>query len=183
MLRNVAEADEAISRMGEGWQKEAIQLMITGVQRFYSEQPSLLAGDLDIPFLVEILKDTIALVQHDLTHEWVGWPDWNYSQTWAVENPKEDQSRWGLRSKQAGNFAAGFAYDRRLQGALLSVFSHISRKQFRNGGTNWDGTAYAQVLPCARPDCLFIVRAVYHALRPGQPARQLLEGLGDLTKR
>ena len=177
MLRNIAEAHEALSRMGDGWQKEAIQLMIMGVQRFYSEEPSLLAGDLDIAFLVEVLKDTIALVQHDLTHDWVGWPDWNYSETRAVENPKNDQSWWGLRSTQAHNFAAGFAYDRRFQGALLSVFSHISSKQFRKGGTNWDGTTYVQFLPCARPDCLFIVMAVFHTLRPGQPARQLLEGL------
>jgi len=177
MLRNIAEAHEALSRMGDGWQKEAIQLMIMGVQRFYSEEPSSLAGDLDIAFLVEVLKDTIALVQHDLTHDWVGWPDWNYSETCAVENPKDDQSKWLLRGKQAQNLIAAFEYDRRLQGALLSVSAHISRKQMRKEGRNWDGTTSVQFLPCARPDDLFIVMAVFHTLRPGQPARQLLEGL------
>ena len=181
-LRNIAAAHDAISRMGEGWQKEAIQLMINGVQRFYSEVPSLLAGDLDVAFLVEVLKDTIALVQHDLTHDWVGWPDWDYSETWAVENSKNDQSKWGLRSTQSRNLIAGFAYDRRLQGALLSVFSHISGKQYRKGDRNWDGTTYVQFLPCARPDYLFIVMAVYYTLRPGQPPRQLLERLGDLPR-
>jgi len=165
-----------------GWQKEAIQLMITGVQRFYSEVPSLLAGDLDIAFLVEVLKDTIALVQHDLTHDWAGWPDWNYSETRAIENPNEDQSKRGLRSGQARNLISAFEYDRRLQGALLSIFSHTSRKQMLKEGRNWDGTTSVQFLPCARPDDLFIVMAVYYTLRPGQPARRLLEGLGDLAK-
>lgn len=182
ILRNIAEARAAISRMGEGWQKEAIQLMIIGVQRFYSEQPSLLAGDLDIAFLVEVLKDTIALVQHCLTHEWVGWPDWEYPKGRAVVNPTDDQSRWGIRGEQSDNLIAAFAYDRGIEGALRSISSHISSKQIRKEGKNWDGTTYSQFLPCARPDYLFIVMAVYYTLRPGQPARQLLERLGDLPR-
>lgn len=174
-LCNSERVDQSVSQVEKYELREAVRLIIDGVRRFFAQQPSQLMSPFDLVFFTEVLRERIDLIGTDLREGWRGWWDeGQYPEPRAIENRSDDTTDWGIRVWQADNYVAALDYDRSLQAALLVVKAWATLKQ-RPNAKNLDGTPSNFARPVEPLDHLFMVMAVHYALRPGQPARLLLE--------
>ena len=155
-----------------------MEALISDVEQFYLEVPSLLSSPFDLEFFVEVLIDRVQFLRgsFDGSLEW--WGEECYPVTRPVLDASLDISRTGIRARQAANFQAT-RIDRNVQGALLVLMSGVSLRQRPESKVLMDGVL--RPVPSSFPqqpfDYLFMVMAVDYALAPGRPTRTLLEDL------
>jgi hypothetical protein len=176
-LINYSSALSAIDGIQDPGLHDAIQSILAGVMQFLAEQPSQLRSPFDIAFFVEILKDRMDVVRRTLdgTDEWPlgGWEPSEVTQTSVVDDPAQDVLDSGIRFQQAWNYIAR-CQDQRIQGSLLAL-RHRARTRQSDSVRPLTGKSPATLRPDAPFDFLFMVMAIDHVLRPGQPARLLLD--------
>jgi hypothetical protein len=159
--------------------REAIELLVRGIEQFFEEQPSQLRSSFDLAFFVEILKDRIDLVRSSLngSQEAEGWwEDENFPSPRPVLNPDDDVSDTGIRQRQAYNYEASRG-SKGLQATLLALMNAADIVQRPNVKESVRGEwkPIVSIRPEHPFDYLFMVMAVDYALRPGQQLRILLE--------
>lgn len=157
--------------------REAAGQLLAGVNTFYEQFPSLLCSPLDLRYV------TVVLVEH--VEHMAGWltgtmPIWDETEDSHSRLPLPIDltspdvgmmgAERGLRQGQAYNFVLS-----RMGGLRGALESLISRCQERQGMTG----VKVPIRPVHHVDLLFLVMAVDFALRPGQPARLLLDQWPD----
>jgi hypothetical protein len=177
-LVNKERAANLIVEVQDASSRNAIQLLINGVERFFREQPSQLRSPFDLAFFVEVLKDRIELARHTMNGTagvmcWGEGEDEDFTRTYPVLDPAADIEASGIRLHQASNYVA-MCHDRRLQETLLTFINGVFVRQ-RPKARLLSGQPMVVIIPDYPFDYLFMAMAVDYALRPGQPARIALE--------
>ena len=177
-----ARADELIAAIEDPTERLVVKLLLEATVEFYNTDPSRLQSSFDLAFFVEVLAARIDEVGQLLSRivppgHW-GEP---YPRPPEPVDVSRDSGRVGIRMGQAFNYAVTH-HDRWTQGALLTLTSEADFKQvmliptLRVTQHHPSGRKPTVAGAPAQPfDFLFMVMAVDHALRPGQPARRLLE--------
>jgi hypothetical protein len=178
LLVNVDTARDLILTIDPPASRHAIDLIVGGFERFYSEQPSQLLVSLDMFFIVRILADCLHLVRATFLSADCTTDNWFDEDVIPKPAPIADADvyPYGVRVRQADNFLSAID-DSRLQHVILIVLSRLRARQtgiqeLRGDGRGW--IPMKSVPPKYPPDYLFIAMALRYTLKHGAPARVFL---------
>ncbi len=175
-LFGFTDASAIIASQNVAPSREASSLILEGVEQFWTEFPSLLESPLDLPFVARLLVDHVS--------EIAAWINGRQPLQWfdeddpraelrarKVESASTDVSPLGIpaiRVQQAYNWAAS------KQGGLRHALETLlNAGLFGLSNSRSCGAGIEAPL-----DALFLAMAVDYSIRPGQPARMILESWG-----
>lgn len=153
-----------------GSKRNLLLALLTSIEEFRSELPSILLGTFDLNYFSKVLiysLENVLLAFNGRVEYWgvdrVAEP---------IEDIDEDVSVFGLRIRQANNFEARTA-DPQVK-AVLQVLLSTSRKLQMEGRLNSSGLPMPSHVPAFPFDFLFMAMAVEQSLKIGRIARGLI---------
>lgn len=175
-LTNHSQSATVIANVSSERTREAVASIICGITQFYEYFPSLLCSPLDLRYVAIVLIEQLEHMAAWLTNTMPVWDDTEDPKSrlpFQIDLTTPDVGRLGggLRLGQAANFARS----RMVVGFQSALETLVNRCQERERLTK----VKVPVSPGHPVDLLFLVMAVDFALRPGQPARVLLDHWPD----
>jgi hypothetical protein len=180
-LIRIDEANVCLATIDDALNRSLVANILAEIERFYSLDPSGLETPCDLAFVCKVLdyglKDALDLLQ-EIVNEALYWSDELPRLTVAPVEPDKDNPRHSRRIIQAENYCA-LHPNKWMAAVLMGVLSDVglliraTGPGFRyNPGPN--RPRVPADLPAEPLDCLFLVRALDCALRPGGPVRTLI---------
>src|SRR5580693_2394053 len=181
-LIHTEDANVYLAKIDDALKRSLVANLVAEIQQFYSANPFSLETPFDLAFVCKMLdyglRNILDLLR-GIVDEASYWSDELPKLMIRSIDPQRDNNRHERRIIQAENYCALHS-DKWMAAVLMGVLSdaelminEIERKFRYNPGRN--RPRVPATLPAEPLDCLFLVQALDHALRPNGPVRTMIQ--------